>query len=133
MERPYFNSIMKEEGEHKDGGKGPTAETFCQWDCYPEALPWQAVIPSQLLQGGQWPVEGRAAPALCSYLSSAEGCCSLSLHLSCSAPHTAASLQSDKTSLLSAKPDPLRGFCHHTVSARSISYIHPMQLSQKMS
>lgn len=74
-------------------------------------LPRQAVIPSHLLQGGESPVAGRAASALGGCLASAKGCRLLSLRLSRSAPHAAAYLQPDKTSLPSAKPDPpLRGF-----------------------
>lgn len=128
MESPYINSVMKEEGDHECGGRGPTGETLCQCDRYPEIL-WQVVIPSHLLQGGQWQIElllyfVATFPVLTAAARS---------HLSCSAPRAAASLQSDKTSLLSAKPDALQGFCHHTVSARSISYIQPVQLSQKRS
>lgn len=45
MESPYFNSVMKEEGKYKDGGRGPTAETLCQWDHYPEVLGKQSSLP----------------------------------------------------------------------------------------
>lgn len=31
MERPYFNRVMKEEGEYKDGG--PATEMLCQQQC----------------------------------------------------------------------------------------------------
>lgn len=124
MERLYFNSIMKEEGEYKDGGgRGPTTEMLCQQDCYPEvphSLGKQSSLPIfSRVASGPWQVE-------------------LLLHFVATFPLQRAAAHSpfafrpllltllhpfNLTKLFpSAKSDPLRGFCHHTVSARSISH-----------